>query len=323
MPSKANTRAPLSPTQASITIEAPTGAPSVPSPPESVVAPLPEIERYLDSYSATLAFPPNLVEAVRYSLLAPGKRLRPLLVWHCCAAVGGRPETSLPAAAAIELIHAFSLVHDDLPGMDNDDLRRGRPTLHKHTTEAMAILAGDAMLTLAFCILTDRTPDPVLGAALVKQLGAGTGAMIAGQVYDTLGGFAPGTSDADRLRKIHASKTGALIRCACRMGAMCGLAGRNDDGVLGAITVYADEIGLMFQIVDDLLDVTQTTDHLGKKSGKDIHAGKLTYPGVYGIERSRTEVREHESRALGAIEGLGEAAQPLRELAAYMAVRTR
>jgi geranylgeranyl pyrophosphate synthase len=207
--------------------------------------------------------------------------------------------------------------------MDNDDLRRGRPTLHKHTTEAMAILAGDAMLTLAFCALTERTGDPVLGAALAKELGAGTGAMIAGQVYDTLGGFTPGTTDADRLRMIHANKTGALIRCACRMGAMCGLASRRDDEALRAITMYADEIGLMFQIVDDILDVTQTTDHLGKKSGKDVDAGKLTYPRVFGIERSRAEVREHEARALAALEGLGQAAQPLRELAAYMAVRTR
>lgn len=284
---------------------------------------MPTIERYLDSFSAALDLPPNLVEAVRYSLLAPGKRLRPLLAWHCCAAVGGQAQDSLPAAAAIELIHTFSLVHDDLPGMDDDDLRRGRPTLHKHTTEAMAILAGDAMLTLAFCAVAERTVDPMLAAALVKELGASTGAMIAGQVYDTLGGFAPDAAPADRLRMIHTSKTGALIRCACRMGAMCGLAGRADGAMLDAISVYSEEIGLMFQIVDDLLDVTQTTDHLGKKAGKDVDAGKLTYPGVYGIERSRQEVREHEGRALAAVGGLGEEAKPLRELAAYMAVRTR
>jgi len=246
---------------------------------------------------------------------------------------------SLPAAAAVELIHAFSLVHDDLPGIDNDDLRRGKPTLHKHTSEAMAILAGDAMLTLAFQTLVERVPDTLLARDLVRELGAGTSSMIAGQVYDTLGGFDDSISPQDRLTTIHHNKTGALIRASCRMGALCGLhhpalltdavaaqalaADAIHSPLLKAISSYADAVGLMFQIVDDLLDVTQTTDHLGKKAGKDIQAGKLTYPAVHGIEASKKHVRELEDAALAVIAPLGAPAEPLRELASYMAIRTR
>lgn len=295
------------------------------APPAQLVAPIPEIDAYLDAFSDALPLPPNLTAAVRYSLLGPGKRLRPLLSWHCAAAVGADPRASLPAGAAVELIHAFSLVHDDLPGIDNDDLRRGRPTLHKHTSEAMAILAGDAMLTLGFEILTYRIGDPRLAIQLVRELAAGTTAMIAGQVYDTLGGFAAADSLPVRLKVIHAKKTGALICAACRMGAMCGLASipSSQTAPLNAITAYADAVGLMFQVVDDLLDVTQTTAHLGKRSGKDIDAGKLTFPGVHGVERSRDVVRELHDASLAAIEPLGAPAEPLRQLASYMAVRTR
>lgn len=309
------------------------------APPETVLQPLPIIEGYLDIFSSTLVLPANLVEAIRYSFLSTGKRLRPLLAWHCAVAVGGNPRASLPAAGAVELIHAFSLVHDDLPGIDNDDLRRGKPTLHKQTTEAMAILAGDAMLTLAFQILVERVPDTLLARDLVRELALGTSAMIAGQVYDTLGGFSDSVGPKDRLTTIHLNKTGALIRASCRMGALCGLhhpavlpdalpaqslaAGAIESPMLAAISAYADAVGLMFQIVDDLLDVTQTTDHLGKKAGKDVEAGKLTYPAVHGIELSKQHVRELEAAALAAIAPLGESAEPLRELASYMAIRTR
>jgi len=310
---------------------------SADAPPQTVVQPLPIIEGYLDVYSSVLGLPANLVDAVRYSFLSSGKRLRPLLAWHCAAAVGSDPRVSLPAACSVELIHAFSLVHDDLPGIDNDDLRRGRPTLHKHTNEAMAILAGDAMLTLAFQVLVERVSDPLLARDLVRELAAGTSAMIAGQVYDTLGGFGPDLGDAERLTTIHHNKTGALIRAACRMGALCGLEHQRRVGAadtpenqpgaqfrtLAAISRYADAVGLMFQIVDDLLDVTQTTDHLGKKAGKDQDAGKMTFPGVHGIETSRRQVRELERESLAALSDLGPAAEPLRELASYMAVRTR
>lgn len=291
--------------------------------PDDVAAPVQRVDAFLSSYLDGVALPPNLVAAIRYSLLGPGKRARPLLAWHSFAAVAGGhrdPADSLPAAGAAELIHAFSLVHDDLPGLDNDDLRRGRPTLHKHTSEPMAILAGDAMLTLAFQLITERIADQALAARLTLELALGTNGMIAGQVYDTLHGFGPDVSQADRLQLIHRNKTGMLIRAAARMGAMT--AGANPDQ-LAAITRYADDIGLMFQIVDDLLDVTQTTEHLGKKAGKDQDAGKLTYPGVFGIEPSRAEVGRLHRESLDVLAPFGAAADPLRHLADYLATRTK
>lgn len=291
--------------------------------PTAVAAPAALVDRYLAEYLGSLDLPPNLIEAIRYSLLGPGKRARPLLVWHCCSAVAGSAaaaERSLPAAGAVELIHAFSLVHDDLPGLDNDDLRRGRPTLHRRTSEPMAILAGDEMLTLGFQLLCERVTDGALAAALCRELAVGTTGMIAGQVYDTLGGFDPAADPPARLNAIHRNKTGMLIRASCRMGALCAAA---DGAALAAITRYAEDIGLMFQIVDDLLDVTQTTEHLGKKAGKDQDAGKLTYPGVLGIDRSRAEVARLHADSLSAIAPFGEAAAPLRLLAEYLARRTR
>ncbi len=295
--------------------------------PDIVTAPAKRVDQYIDEALSSLNLPGNLVEAMKYSALGPGKRARPLLCWHAFAAVAptANAALSLPAAAAVELIHAFSLVHDDLPGLDNDDLRRGRKTLHRHTSEAMAILAGDCMLTSAFQVLAERIPSLTLQARLVHELAIGTNGMIAGQIFDTLGGFGPGLSDQQKLELIHRNKTGMLIRAACRMGALTALesqpgAGRFD--ALGAITHYAEAIGLMFQIVDDLLDVTQSTEHLGKKAGKDIEAGKLTYPGVIGIEPSRAEVRRLHEVSLASLEVFGEAAEPLRQLSTYMAVRT-
>lgn len=292
------------------------------------------------AYVRSLDLPSNLVNAILYSLLGPGKRVRPLLAWHSFAAIAKTPSAAptvdpqahpvLAAGCAVEMVHAFSLIHDDLPGLDNDDLRRGRPTLHRHTSEAMAILAGDSLLTLSFAVLTDRY-RPVLAGALSKELAAGTNAMIAGQIYDTLGGFDQGLSDEQKLQIIHRNKTGALIRASCRMGAIVALAGQNpaspppgaEDRQLVAITAYADALGLMFQIVDDLLDVTQSTEHLGKKAGKDLDAGKLTYPGVLGIDGSRARVRELHEAARAALAMFGPAAQPLLQIADYLAVRTR
>lgn len=300
--------------------------------PESVTAHVPRIDSYIDECLSTLGMPANLAAAMKYSVLGPGKRARPLLCWHAFAAVapsGSDASACLPAAAAIELIHAFSLVHDDLPGLDNDDLRRGRPTLHRHTSEAMAILAGDCMLTSAFQILAERVPGDGLRARLMHELSIGTNGMIAGQVYDTLGhagGFPAGLSPLQQLELVHRNKTGMLIRAACRMGAMCGIEGHPGAArldPLGAVTHYAEAIGLMFQIVDDLLDVTQSTEHLGKKANKDSDAGKLTYPGVIGIEQSRAEVRRLHELSLASLEPLGTAAEPLRQLSTYMAVRTR
>jgi len=295
-----------------------------------VSAPAASIDAFLDRVVREAVLAPNLTDAILYSLLGPGKRARPLLAWHSFAAVAGAlADTTLclPGAAAVELVHAFSLVHDDLPGLDDDDLRRGRPTLHRHTSEAMAVLAGDAMLTLAFQVIAQRTP-PVLGAVQGAELAVATNAMISGQVYDTLGGYSPQLSEREKLELIHQNKTGALIRAACRLGALAGLHATgatlaDSEPRLVAVTRYAEALGLMFQIVDDLLDVTQTTTHLGKKSGKDQDAGKLTYPGVFGIEKSRSEVHRLHGVARASLTEMGGGAAPLLQLADYLAVRTR
>jgi len=301
----------------------PRSKPSADGLPPEVALPAKRVDAFLSDYLETVNLPVNLTDAIRYSLLGPGKRARPLLVWHSFAAVAGDardPVACLPAAGAVELIHAFSLVHDDLPGLDNDDLRRGRATLHRHTSEATAVLAGDCMLTLAFQLLTERIAPPALAAELCRELALGTNGMIAGQVYDTLGGFGPGVSDEQKLELIHRNKTGMLIRASCRMGAICAGASA---GALAAISRYADDLGLVFQIVDDLLDVTQTTEHLGKKAGKDQTAGKLTYPGVFGVERSRQELARLHDESLEVLRPFGGAADPLRKLSDSLATRTR
>lgn len=280
--------------------------------------------------SLSPAAPVTLVEAIRYALLQGGKRLRPILAWQSAVACGSPGESSLDVGAAVELVHAFSLVHDDLPAIDNDDLRRGRPTLHRHAGESMAILAGDAMLSGAFELLafSHEHPSPAVRLALLRELSHATTAMIHGQVWDTLGGLKTDLPEAEQLRAIHSNKTGALIRASCRMGAIAALeeAGQPFDGtssVLAAITRYAEAIGLMFQIVDDLIDVEQPAEHAGKKTGKDAHAGKLTYPEVFGIEGSRSEIRRLLAEANGALGGFGERARSLRDLAAYLANRTK
>lgn len=282
--------------------------------------PVAQTELFLRESVDRLALPSNLHDAVLYSLLGPGKRLRPLLAWRSCQAAGGTGPESLPAAAAVELVHAFSLVHDDLPAMDDDDLRRGRPTLHKHTSEAMAVLAGDGMLTFAFGILADRVSDPALASRLCAELARGATGMIVGQVYDTLGGTDPSLPADQRLARIHANKTGALIKASCRMGALCA---RGSDRTLELIDTYADAVGLMFQIVDDILDVTQQAEHVGKRTGKDAEAGKLTYPGALGLQTARDHVSRLEAEALKAASQLGEPGKPLAVLASEMAVRTR
>ncbi len=276
------------------------------------------IDRSLDEFTGSLGLPANLVGAIRYALLGGGKRLRPVLAWHCCVAAGGRGEASLHAGTALELIHAFSLVHDDLPAMDDDDLRRGKPTLHIHAGEAMAILAGDAMMALALGMLVERSTTPQLGAALVRELSAATTGMIAGQVYDTLGGLPAGLNDRQKLDLIHSNKTGALIRAACRMGAMCAPA---DAPTLAALTRYAEALGLMFQVVDDLLDVECTPEQTGKHTRKDAGAGKLTFPGLIGVDESRREAQRLMNTAIEALSPLGPRAGALRELCRQMAVR--
>lgn len=277
------------------------------------------IEAYLSAYLDQRDLPENLRDAAKYALLGGGKRMRPILVARCCEAVGGKRELALPPAAAIELIHCFSLVHDDLPAMDDDDLRRGRPTLHIATNEAMAILAGDLMNTMAFELITAKVSDPKLACKLVCELAVATNDMIAGQVYDTIPCFPEGLSDLEELQLIHHNKTGALLRCACRMGAIVGGA---TEAQLAAITDYAAAIGLMFQVVDDLLDVTQTTEQLGKTAGKDLVQGKLTYPSLIGIEATKQQIVELQQQAHAALDKLKAPDNALRDLCDFMATRS-
>ncbi|MEQ9459756.1 MAG: polyprenyl synthetase family protein [Phycisphaeraceae bacterium] len=286
---------------------------------EALMAPTAKVEQYMAEFLANRPFPGNLRDAIEYALLGGGKRLRPLLTLLSCQAVGGKHEQALAPAAAIEMIHAFSLVHDDLPAMDDDDLRRGRPTLHKHTSEAMAILAGDALLALAFELLACRLKDASVIGTITRELAVASNNMVAGQVYDSIPDFDSEVSDREKLEIIHEHKTGALLRSACRMGAICGGA---NAAQLDALTHYAEHVGLMFQVVDDLLDATGNTEDLGKAAGKDIEAGKLTYPGIIGVEASKNEVKRLRSEAMHALEVFGDSANPLRELCEYMAVRT-
>ncbi len=287
---------------------------------EQLFAPSKLVEPYMREFLDQRPLPDNLREAIAYSLLGPGKRMRPILVIRGCEAVGGTPQDALPAAAAIEMIHCFSLVHDDLPAMDNDDLRRGRPTLHRHTNEAMAILAGDAMMSLAVEMLASRVRPESLALKLIRELVIGTNDMIAGQVYDSLPDFPPDTPPAQRLQSIHRNKTGALLRAAVRMGA---LAGQATSDQLDALTRYGEAIGLMFQIVDDLLDITQTTEQLGKTAGKDSAQEKLTFPAVYGLDKSRQWVQTLREQAHRDLLPLGDRAQHLHDLCDFLAVRQK
>lgn len=287
-----------------------------------------QVNDFLNEITAqTIILPQNLLEAINYSLLAGGKRLRPALVLLSCQTSGGEPAHSLAPAAAIEMIHCFSLVHDDLPPMDDDDLRRGQPTNHRKFGEAMAILAGDALATLPYLVITQSDElDDHRKQRLVGELAEATMRMIAGQVYDTLGGFAESFEKDDQLRITHHHKTGALIRCACRMGAIVADDDDDDDHAsrLNALTQYGEAIGLMFQIVDDVLDVTQTTEHLGKRTGKDEAAGKLTYPSVLGLDESQKRIADLRTEALGALKSFDESrAKPLADLVDFLADRTR
>lgn len=288
---------------------------------EQITLPARNVEAYLTAFLRHRPLPENLKSAVEYGLLGGGKMIRPILVIRCCEAVGGRPEQSLPAAAAVEMVHAFSLAHDDLPAMDDDDLRRGRPTLHKHAGEAMAVLAGDAMLALAFELITTRMKSADTALEVMRELSIGANDMIAGQVQDTLpGGEQEAEDPQDRLEEVHRNKTGALLRAACRMGGICG------GGVgsqIAALTRYAEAMGLMFQAVDDLLDVTSTTDKLGKAAQKDAGQGKLTYPSVLGIEGTREQIERLHAEALAALSDFDRRADPLREVCDYLAVRQK
>jgi len=275
-----------------------------------------------------------LREASEYAVLGPGKRVRPSLCLRCAQAVGGgegpasgrsaseRRALAMPAAVALEMVHAFSLVHDDLPGLDGDELRRGRPTLHVHAGEAMAVLAGDLLLVRALEVIAEGPFDDRTARLVSGELAAATREMVSGQVYDTMGDLPEHLSDRERVDLIHRKKTGALLTAACRLGPLA--AGDPPESAeLGAVTAYAERIGLMFQIVDDLLDVEQAENHTGKRTGKDVEAGKITFPAVLGVDGSREAVARLEAEALDSIEPLGPPAEPLRELCRWLAIRTR
>jgi len=266
--------------------------------------------------------PRELHAAIRWSLLAGGKRLRPALVLACGAACGACAEALVRTACAFEMLHTYSLVHDDLPSMDNDELRRGRPTCHVRFDEATAILAGDALQSLAFQTVAE---DEGLGAetrvAVIRELSraAGTPAgMVAGQIYDLAGEARRGGVTGVELDLIHRHKTGALITAAARAGAIIADANETD---LAAITRYAAALGLLFQITDDLLDVTATAADLGKTPGKDARTSKATYPALYGIEAAREHARAVYDEALGALDQFGQPATLLRSIASLILER--
>jgi geranylgeranyl diphosphate synthase type II len=270
--------------------------------------------------------PARLREAIAYSLLAPGKRLRPILCVFACEAVGGDSQAALGPAAALEMIHCYSLIHDDLPAMDDDDLRRGRPTCHIQFDEATAILAGDALQPLAFeTILRSPLPPHAAGeACLALAKAAGSEGMVGGQMDDLLAekrdSAAMSLDEQKRwLDAIHRRKTGAMIAASVLMGGIAGGATQEQRAALG---LYGRAIGIAFQIVDDLLDVESTAENTGKATGKDSVRGKLTFPTVYGIPASREQARQWVSQAIDAVAPFGEAAFPLKRLAQYILDRS-
>ena len=264
--------------------------------------------------------PESLRDAMRYSLLAGGKRLRPILCLAACELVGGSSELAMPTAVALEMIHTMSLIHDDLPAMDNDDLRRGRPTNHKVYGDAMAILAGDAMLSRAFEMVAVRSPnvpaDRLLRVVGELALVSGAPGLVGGQVVDL---ESEGQAvDLETLEYIHLHKTAALLRACVVTGALIG--GASDDQ-LQAMRTYANGIGLAFQIIDDILDVTASSEVLGKTAGKDLLADKTTYPLLLGLEASREKALQLVRESKAAREPWRNKAAPLLALADYVASR--
>jgi geranylgeranyl diphosphate synthase type II len=258
--------------------------------------------------------PPTIHKAMRYSLFAGGKRVRPLLAIAAAEAVSDAPTGIESAACALEMIHTYSLIHDDLPALDNDDLRRGRPTCHKVFGDAMAILAGDALLTLAFEVLAKlECVEDAQRVRMIAELATASGTvggMIGGQVNDIEGeGEFP---TAQLLERIHRAKTGALLRASVRIGAI--YAGADDEQFL-ALSRYGEHVGLAFQIVDDILDVEQSSEALGKTAGKDARQKKITFPAVYGLERSREMAEQERLAAHLALSPFDERAGRLKEIA--------
>lgn len=278
------------------------------------------LDRYLPRESD---LPESLHKSMRYSIFAGGKRVRPALMLAACEAVGGPIDAAVPAACAMEMIHTYSLIHDDLPAMDDDDFRRGRPTNHKVFGDAIAILAGDALLTEAFILMSNPEFVARVGAesaaAAIREIArcAGSRGMVGGQVVDM---ESEGKPDIDFaiVEYIHTHKTGALIKASVKAGAILGGA---DQAGVEALTRYGEAVGLAFQIADDILDIEGTTEQIGKDAGSDQARGKATYPAVIGIHQSKERARELVDLALESIKGFGPEADPLREIAKYIVSR--
>ncbi|NWG14164.1 MAG: polyprenyl synthetase family protein [Acidobacteria bacterium] len=281
-----------------------------------------EIDRNLDRLlPPETQHPATIHRAMRYSIFAGGKRLRPILALAAGECLGGRRDTLLDLGSAIEMIHTYSLIHDDLPALDNDDFRRGVPTCHRVFGEAMAILAGDSLMTRCYQLLVDLPGlSDSVRLSIIREVAAATGTidgMIGGQVVD----LESEGKDVDRtlLDYIHRSKTGALLTVCTRCG---GLAAGAAAPELAALTEYGRNVGLAFQIVDDILDVTETSENLGKTAGKDEQVRKATYPALYGLDASRKRAGELVERAIGEIGRFGERAEPLRALARFIMDRS-
>ena len=278
------------------------------------------IDKALDRFlPRATAKPATIHKAMRYSLFAGGKRIRPVLTLAAAEACGGGASAAMPTACAVECIHTYSLIHDDLPCMDDDDLRRGRPTSHKVFGEGVAVLAGDGLLTIAFEILAQAKPTSRYGtAALVRELAdaAGSKWLIGGQVAD-LEGEGRALTGAD-LKYIHRCKTAALLTASLRLGAMSANATPRQ---LKNLTDFGQALGLAFQVIDDILDVTQTTEKLGKTAGKDVKATKATYPAIHGLKKSRAEAQRLTRAAHAAIGPFGESGTTLREIADSLLAR--
>jgi len=272
----------------------------------------------------------ELKESAKYTLSAPGKRVRSVLVLWCCELVGGRVNSNAEiascaiemviASCAIEMVHTYSLIHDDLPAMDDDDLRRGQPTCHKAFDEATAILTGDALLTLAFEILAEDIDQPAVAARLISQLAqdAGAAGMIAGQMADLRAEKSAGTKKM--LEYIHINKTAKMFRCAAAMGAICGGATQKQ---FECLCEYGLHVGLAFQIADDILDETASSEQLGKTAGKDLKAAKCTYPAIVGLQKARDVQEKLTSEAVAMLKPFGQKADTLRQFAMALLERTR
>ena len=263
--------------------------------------------------------PGTLRAAMRHSMFAGGKRLRPVLTLAACEACGGDDEGAVGVACAVECIHTYSLIHDDLPCMDDDDFRRGRPTCHKVYGDAVAVLAGDALQPLAFGLVLESPPGPGHSVgAMVGELAVAAGSrhLIGGQVRDI---EAEGkVVSFEELRAIHEGKTAALLTCSLRLGGMAGGASEDE---LAALTRFGHALGLAFQVIDDILDVTQTSEKLGKTAGKDVAVGKSTYPAILGLEASRAEASRLTAEATAALAPFGSNARRLHELAGHLLAR--